>query len=271
MVVQGAQIGVACSPSGTNCINKFGCPNNICPDFVIKRHDTQPNISVAVADCNGPLDLSDPNLVVEVNMWANGKLKKAISTSDTYFGLCDNIGFDQIMVNDIIIMDRVRLPEHMLVTGFDETHKLVQVQRGYHGTTVSAWPRGSTMKIFRTLNGSAEIQSVLQDIVQPDGTTLTNQLTNTFLVYQWQPSDTCTPGCFWLEFKLLQMTGMSYEFAETPSCSPSFVPSFTPSNYTPDDFGCGIGSGVVWVRRFPVDADGFLVKIVDTATVDFLT
>lgn len=124
----------------------MGCPPNVCPDFVIRRHDTKPSFKVAVEDCDGPLDLQ--GLVVEVNMWALAKLKTALAVDDTYFRLADDIGFEQVMMGDIIIMERARNPEYMLVTGFDETNNLIRVERAYHGTTASNWKKGTLMGFF---------------------------------------------------------------------------------------------------------------------------
>ncbi len=143
MAVKGAQTGAPCGSCETQgssgCVDKFGCPPDMCPDFVIKRHDTKPPFRVSVEDCDGALDLTDDTLVLEINMWARGKLKAAITNTDTFFALADNIGFCQAMVGDIIVMERVRSPEHMLVTGFDENNKLIRVQRGYNGTSAVAW------------------------------------------------------------------------------------------------------------------------------------
>ena len=84
MAITGAQTGVSCSfnPSGAACPDKFGCIPGVCPDFTIKRHDTKPPFKVSVEDCDGPLDLADgtnavvdPNLILEVNIWAKGRLK----------------------------------------------------------------------------------------------------------------------------------------------------------------------------------------------------
>lgn len=55
----------------------------------------------------------------------------------------------------------------------------------------------------------------------------------------------------------------------TPSPSAiSGIPSFTSPDVTPSTFGCGVGAGVDWVRRFPVDSEGFLIKIVDSPTAE---
>ena len=253
MAIQGVQTGVSYQTT-SSCADQSGCPQGICPDFIIKQHDTKPVLKVSISDCDGPLDLTGDGLIVEMNMWANAKLKKALTVEDSYFSLTDNVGFNQIMVGDVVVMDRVRSPENMLVTAFDETNKLVQVQRGYHGTTASAWARGTGMKIFRALNVSAEIESILEDIPQVEGPDLVDQLVETHLTYQWTSVDTCSPGCFWVEFKLLKMSDEALSML-----------SFTPS-LTPDDFGCSMGEGVEWVRRFPVDAEGFLVKIMNSNT-----
>jgi hypothetical protein len=230
-------------------------------DFCIKRHDTKPDIRVSVTDCDGPLDLSDETLVLEVNMWAKGKLKTAITTSDTYFALADNIGFEQIMVGDRIVMDRVRRPETMLVTAFDENNSLVQVERGYNGTDVSAWKKGSSFKVFRLLNGIGQIASTYEDLLQEDGT-IVNTLTDTQLVYEWDSEDTCLPGCFYLEFKLLKML-----LLEALSTEISDI-SFTPASFIPADFGCDMSESIEWVRRFPETKEGFLVHIIDTPSSD---
>jgi hypothetical protein len=199
------RIGEQCS---SRCIDKFGCPSGQSPDFVIRRHDTKPAFKVSVEDCDGPLDLR--GLIVEVNMWAVAKLRDTIAESDTYFRLADNVGFEQVMVGDIIVMDRVRMPEHMLVTGFDENNKLIQVERGYRGTTVSSWKKGNRMRIFRIMDAPAETEMEFVDIQQVDGTVDKDVNAGSYLVYEWSAEDTCLPGCYWMEFKLLKMKDVVY-------------------------------------------------------------
>lgn len=131
--------GFGCSPQPNGCPTEDGCIPGVCPDFVLRRHDTKPNFRVKMEDCDGPMDLTD--LILEATMWAKAKLKKTITPSDTYFALADNIGFNQIMVGDIIFMDQARLPEKMLVIAFDETNRLIEVQRGYHGTSIQTWKK----------------------------------------------------------------------------------------------------------------------------------
>ncbi len=252
----------------SGCPDKFGCPTDVRPDFQIKRHDTMPPFRVAVDDCDGALDLSDPTLVLEASMWAKAKFRKDVGKTDTYFAFADNIGFEQVMVNDIIVMDRVRLPEHMLVTGFDETNKLIQVQRGYHGTPTSTWKKGSGLRIFRVLNGTGSIQLIRQDVIDVTGVTLKDQLTDTFLVYDWKSNDTCLPGCYWFEFKLLKMLPTVTMTSCCGDDNVSVIPSFTPSTMTPADFGCKLGAGVEWERRFPSCGEGFLIKITDSPTAE---
>jgi hypothetical protein len=268
MVVNGAQVGVPCgSVTETGCPDKLGCPEGVAPDFIIKRHDTKPPFKVAIEDCEGPFELDESNLAVEVNMWACGKLRKSITNSDTYFALADNIGFEQAMVGDIIVMDRVRMPEHMLVLGFDEQNCLIQVQRGYNGTQAQAWKKGTKLRIFRLLDEPAEIELVRGDITQEDGTVLEDQLTEAFLVYEWSAKSTCTPGCYWLEFKLMKLEETNITMMATlPGAS--ITPSFTPSTLSASDFGCVLAEGVEWCRRFPVCGEGFLIKIVNTPTTE---
>jgi hypothetical protein len=337
--------------SQDTCLDKFGCPNR-CPDFAIRRHDTKPSLKIAIDDCNGPMDFR--GLIVEANMWALAKLKSDITADDEYFRLADDIGFEQVMVGDIIVMERVRMPERMLVVAFDEDNKLIKVQRGYHGTTPSKWKKGTVMRIFRVLSAPAEAEMTFEDQQNVDGTTDKGVLTASYLVYEWQPEDTCLPGCYWLEFKVLKMIDMVWylpggnwtgdvnvgtdemfytgsTFTESsvrlsfdqvndlyliphavwagdvhlhtddnyytgpvhndgsvllnktgvPSTDDiaynseglglvdiSLIPSFTDESLTPYYFGCVLGEGVEWVRRFPIDSEGFLIKIEQSFTTE---
>lgn len=338
----------ACQQDG--CLDKLGCPSDRCPDFIIRRHDTKPAFKVFVEDCNGPLDFR--GLVIEANMWALAKLKADLDDSTDTFRLADDIGFDQIMVGDIIFMDRVRMPERMLVLGFDEYNKLVKVQRGYQGTNPGFWNKGTKMRIFRIISAPAEAEIILQDVQNIDGTTDKDVLTESYLVYEWRPEDTCLPGCYWFEFKVLKMidmvwylpggfwtgeinagtdgyfyTGTSftdssvrlsfdqvedkYFLPHTPWAGEvhlhsdsnyytgvvhndgsvflnktgvpssldtpynedgvglfSLIPSFTDEALTPYYFGCVLGEGVEWVRRFPMDGEGFLINVQFSPTTE---
>ena len=210
-ICMGIKFSYKSSPGGCSqsmCPSKDGCVPGVCPDFVIRRHDTKPPLKVFVEDCEGAMDLR--GLVVEVNMWALAKLKSNIDDTCDYFRLADDIGFEQVIVGDIIVMNRARLPERMLVTAFDEVNKLVKVQRGYHGTTASSWKKGDQMRIFRVLNGVAESELVFEDKTEIDGTVTKDIITESYLVYEWQPEDTCLPGCYWLEFKLLKMIDLVF-------------------------------------------------------------
>ena len=258
------ELGIGCS-SSSSCVDLYGCPQGIQPDFCIKRHDTQPSFKISVDDCDGVVDLTDESLVLEASIWCNAKLKKSIDSQIDYISFADNIGFNQVMQDDIIIMDSVRRPEYMLVIGFDENNKLIRVQRGYSGTEVQSWSKGSSLRIFKAINAPAEIQSVFEDVEQTDGTTLKNQLTTTFLVLNWTPNLTCLPGCYWLEFKLMKMQSIA-PIAPITTYEMSSIISFTPSSYGPEDFGCGMGIDIEWVRRFPSQGEGFLIKINDSPT-----
>lgn len=249
------------SQSNVACPDLFGCIPGQCPDFEIKRHDTYPAFVVSVNDCDGPLDLTD--CVVEVSMWAKAKLKKPLSETDDYFALANNVGFEQSMVGDIVVMDRVRSVEQMLVVGHDEINKFVKVTRGYNGTPISSYPRNSGLRIFRILNSVGSANTVSQDVEQVDGAT-TTEVAESQLSYSWQPNDTCLPGCYWLEFKLLKMVTTDMWFMATNP----IIPTFT--SVTTSQLGCETGSGVEWVRRFPVDRDGFSVKITDAKTSESL-
>lgn len=192
-----------CGSCNSGCIDTLGCHPDRTPDFVIRRHDTRPPFKVLVQECDGPMDIR--GLVVEVNMWALGNLKKSIEADTEYFALADNVGFSQVMLDDIIVMDRARTPEYMLVTGFDEDNNLIRVQRGYRGTTPGRWKRGAKLRIFRILNGVGQTELTYEDIREVDGTVQRGVLTQANLLYEFQPEDTCLPGCYWMEFKMLKM------------------------------------------------------------------
>lgn len=176
------------SSTSTGCPDEYGCIEGVCPDFIIRRHDTKPAFKVKIEDCDGPVDLTD--LILEATMWAKGKLKTAITEDDDYFAFADGIGFNQVMVGDIILMDRARLPEKMLVLAFDETNKLILVQRGYHGTPVQNWKKGTPIKIIKFMGATAQTEMIYGDVLELDGTVSTDVLTDSFFVYEWGPSDT---------------------------------------------------------------------------------
>jgi len=260
-----------CQSQPLSCLDLFGCPKDRCADFSIKRHDIRPSFKITVSDCDGPLDLTD--CLVEVSMWAKAKIKKPTTSTDTYFALADNIGFEQSLVGDIIVMDTIRAPEQMLVTGHDEKNKFVRVQRGYNGTQAIDYKRGTSLKIFRILNAMGSTNIVTEDVEQVDGTII-NELVESQLIYDWVANDTCLPGCYWFEFKLIKMvtTASIMWFSPAETCistAPSVIPSFV--SIAPADAGCDIGAGVEWVRRFPVEGEGFLIQIFDSPTSESLT
>lgn len=266
MAIYGIQKN-CCDQQQYSCPDEFGCVSGLCADFTIKQHDTLPPYRISVSDCNGPLDLTSS--IVEVSMWALAKFKRAVLSTDTYFALADGIGFQQINIGDIIVIDRVRNPEQMVVSGFDETNKLVQVQRGYNGTQASDYKKGQKIKIFRILNSMGEVNIVEEEQTDVNTGETSTVVTEAQLIYNWLPADTCLPGCYWMEFKLLKMTpvtSMNYQDMYLNSCSTiSVVPSFISSVS-----GCELGAGVESVRRFPVDADGFLIRIFPTPTNESL-
>jgi hypothetical protein len=232
MSINGARIGVSCDITKSSCSDAAGCSTGACPDFVIKRYDTRPSFRSSVSDCDGPLDLTEDNLVLEVNMWAEAKLKKAITNVATEIELADGIGFNQVKDGDTLVFSSGRVSERMLVTAFDETNKQITVTRAQDGTSARAWVKGTSIKIMRISDATADIETVTEEVVQPDGSTL-EQTADTLMRYDWVENDTCLPGCFLLEFKLLKMDGASIE----------------------------------WVRRFPA-AGEFLIQINDTPTAE---
>ena len=95
---------------------------------------------------------------------------------------------------------------------------------------------------------------------------------DSFLVYEWSASDTCLPGCYYLEFKLIKLLLLAQFVSQGQIPSgllPSgVIPSFTPASYTPSNFDCGAAPNIEWIRRFPVEGEGFLIKITDSPTID---
>jgi hypothetical protein len=212
-------------------------------------------------------------------MWADAKIRWPIQKDSTELALADNIGYDQILVGDIIVVDRVRSTEYMLVVGFDEGNRLVKVSRGYNASVPSAWPKGQRIKIFRVMNGQAEIELHRDDIRKEDGTLDKNRLVDSYLVYEWTPNSTCVPGCYWLEFKLLKMGDIIVD--EAPTISPAFtisharipssintISSISGISNISNINNCYMGTGVKWVRRFPVNKPGFLIRVTDTLTAE---
>lgn len=217
---------MSCNDNRKDCPDRNGCPKGECPDFVIRRYDTKPDYRVLMEDCDGPMDLTD--LILEASMWANSKLKNSISETETAISLADNIGFDQINVGDILLVERARNPEKMVVLSFDEDNKIVNVDRAQDGSTAQAWKKGSSLKIIKFLDSPAKIEMVYEDVLDLDGTVKEDVLQESYFVYEWSEQDTSFAGCYYLEFKLIKEEG--------------------------------------WVRRFPVDKEGFIIKIVDTFT-----
>lgn len=257
---------------GTPCLDKLGCPQGVCPDFEVRRYDTEPPFILSVSDCNGPLDLADS--VVEVNMWAKAKLKTAINSVTTTLSFSESIGFEQVQVGDIILVDRKRNPEQMVITSFDEDEKTLQVQRGFANTIATSYTKGTGLRIFRILNGVGETNMVRENVEQLDGTVETGVLTDAQLLYHWQPENTCLPGCYYFEWKLLKIQrSLFVPTAIVDSvvievlgkkAADAYSPTFTLSPQ------CQLSGEVESVRRFPLQGEGYLVKIIDSPTFETL-
>lgn len=231
---------------------EYDCHGNIlaCADFTIKRHDTKPVFKVDITDCDQPIDLTD--LVIEASMWTNAKLKANITTLTTVISFADSVGFEQINLDTIIQLGSGRAFERMLVESIDEEAKTVTVLRGQMDTQIYNWKKGTSIKLLRFLNNPAVGELEYQDIEQLDGTTLTNQLVRSTLIYQWLPDDTCLSGKYFLEFKIMEMG-----LVDT-----TVIPSNVPN------YHCGLGTNVLWARRFPSDKEGFLIEIFDSPTAE---
>jgi hypothetical protein len=226
-------LGIGCSNSN-NCLDaQTGCPDGVAPDFCLKRNDTTPPFKINLEDCDGVVDLTE-NYALQVSMWISSKLKKSINSTETTISFADNIGFDQVKQNNILIMNRARNPEKMQIISFNENEKTIVVTRGYDNTTPQSWAKGSSFRVFRLSEEDAEIESVFESVEKEDGTILEDQLSATFLSFSWTEDSTSLPGCYWLEFKLTELN---------------------------EDL-----SEVLSVRRFPSSGEGFLVKVNDSAT-----
>jgi len=234
MALTGVSTGIGQFYEASACPTDDGCPAGICPDIVLKRYDTTPAFRVSISDCDGSLDLTDPNLVLEVNMWAKAKLKKTIAVDDTVVLFADGIGFNQIVEGDLLLFDRVRNPEYMQVLSIDETTKEITVSRAANSTQASVWKKGSSILIYRISSGSASIETVLGDIIDETGHTVKNQLLETNLLYQWDGNDTLLPGCFWLEFKLLKINPETSKIFENFKNVMEYVSGSEPLLLTPE-------------------------------------
>jgi hypothetical protein len=245
--------GIDCQ-TGHGCDDNLNCKEGYVSDFCIKRNDTKPSFKINIEDCNGPIE-EDDDIIIEVNMWSKGKLKKNLEQNDNYFFLADNIGFDQIMVDDVIVTDQIRSPEHMKVIGFDELNKAVFVERGLNNTVARDHAKGTELKIFRAKNIEADIEYDYEEVLQSDGT-IKKQLVNTLLVCNWNPNMTCLPGCYWLEFKMIKMNLSLLDNLI------SFIPK------TLEEYKCNYSSNIEWIRRFPLEKEGFLIRIINTPTIE---
>lgn len=221
-------VGVGCGSQGSDCLGS-GCEAP--PDFCIKRGDSRPSYKVSMEDCDGAVDISDENLVIDASMWFDAKLKSAVDSSSSTISFADNIGLERVAIGDVVVVLSPRSVERMLVLGVDESAKVVSVERGYGSTTPRDWPKGSGVCVFRFIDEPAEAEVVLEQFEEVDGT-VSERLAESFAVFNWRPEHTSVPGCYWLEFKFTMMDG----------------------------------SSIAWTKRVPLSRRGFLVNIVDTPT-----
>jgi hypothetical protein len=220
------QTGVGCGQNSSNCQNST-CGS--ASDFCIKRGDTRPVFRVSVEDCDGVVDLTDANLVLEANMWFKAKLKSDLSSSSSTLSFADNIGFNQVNVGDVILTDRPRNSEKMVVTAIDESAKTLTVERGHDSTDAQDWPRGSLLRVFRFMDQPAQIESVFEQVSSLEGS-VSEELVDTFMVFEFLKEHTLLPGCFLLEFSLAMMEETS----------------------------------IAWAKKIPLSSEGYVINIVDS-------
>lgn len=225
-----ANVGVGCGSVQASCGGSGDCPSP--PDICLKRHDTNPPFRVSMSGCDGPVDLTDGDYVIEASMWFDAKLKASVESSTASIAFADGVGFDSVAVGDVVVTSKSRNPEKMLVTGVDESARTVQVSRGHAGTAAQGWDKGTPLKVFRFADQPANAESVMDTIEEMDGSS-SEVLSDTVLSYVWAPGQTSMPGCYWLEFKILKMADES---------------------------------SVEWVQRIPLSSDGFMIRIVDSPT-----
>lgn len=228
-----SEFGVGCGSAGSNCRNSGDCTNS--PDLCIKRHDTRPHLKIAMSDCDGPIDLSEEGVVVEASMWFDAKLKAEVQAATSQIRFADDIGFESVSVGDVVSTPKSREPEMMLVTAVDEESKTLTVSRGHGGTLARTWSKGTEFAVFRFRDEPAKIESVFEESEAIDGSVSEN-LTETLLVFEWEQAHTSFPGCYWLEFKILKISSSSSS------------------------------DSVDWIKRIPLSYPGFTIKIVDSPT-----
>ena len=184
-----------------------------------------------MSDCDGPIDLSS-GVAVEASMWFDSKTKSSISDSDASLRFADDIGFDSVAVGDLISTSGSRSPELMLVSSIDESSKTVFVSRGHGGTEARDWPKGTSLSVFRFVDQPAQVESVFEDVESLEGS-VSEELVDTLLVFEWSEGHTSVPGCYWVEFKIMGL----------------------------DESGA-----VQWTKRVPLSAKGFMVRVIDSPT-----
>ena len=227
----------------------------VCPDFTTKQHSTYPPLKIQVFDCgDSPYDMKD--LVVEASMWSVAKLKADITTTTDLLQFADNIGYNTVGTTSILHLSTGRDFERMTITGFDDVNKIIQVERGACSTLVRPWKKGTPIKILRFLSRAAYAELIYENQEQIGGTIQENVLTKSFLLYDWQPEDVCFAGRYFFEFKVLKMNLLT-------NLTNEGVISVNEL-----DYHCGLGFGVEWARRFPVEKDGFVIEVLPSPTAE---
>jgi hypothetical protein len=147
-----------------------------------------------------PLDLTGKEITA--SMWANAKLKKDISDSDTEILFADNIGLNSVIPEDVLLLKSSS--DHELVQVSSIENNNITVTRGYFDTTSINWKKGTNIKIIKIMNSSATYDLVKEDVMKLNGTVEKNVLVESYLVYNWFVDDTRVPGEYYFEFKVIE-------------------------------------------------------------------
>ena len=176
------------STSGTNvgpysytqsCVNVY--------DHIIKRGDTVPAfiVPLSASDKEDLEELALP-LGVRVYLWFQSRLSAAISSIDSSISLLDNVGFDCVVVGDLVLFldGSGGVNELARVTAIDVDNHTLTLSRGIDGG-VRDHEAQIPLNIFRIYRGVGEINL-------REGT----------LTYYWTTSGTQTAGEYYFEFEV---------------------------------------------------------------------
>jgi hypothetical protein len=172
-------------------------------DYIIKKNDTRPYVKYSMQDCED-IDLSEDDLFISVNMWANSNIKNKLSETDDYLELKNNYNLETIKVDDYILIKKFGSSEHFQVTSISDTK--VYIQRGQLNSVAQSWARGSEIKIIKLYEVEAEKEIEYNTTLNIKGEEETVASSQN-LLYKWSEGDTSSSGMFFLEFKVSKVDG----------------------------------------------------------------